>query len=105
MIAVHNNNHHDAQLPAHLSVPRGLEMDPRPTMAYYYTLDEIELPLPTVEDCPCVDDDKIDVFIGLVSLNPSKKQRLNKQTQKQKPVNKGKHRKTKSKSKSKPKQK
>lgn len=102
MIAVHNNNHHDAQLPAHLSVPRGLEMDPRPTMAYY-TLDEIERPLPTVEDCPCVDDDKIDVFIGLVSLNPSKKQRLNKQTQKQKPVNKGKHRKTKSKSK--PKQK
>ena len=99
MIAVHNNN---AQLPAHLSVPRGLEMDPRPTMAYY-TLEEIERPLPTVEDCPCVDDDKIDVFIGLVSLNPSKKQRLNKQTQKQKPVNKGKHRKTKSKSK--PKQK
>lgn len=97
MIAVHNNNH-DAQLPAHLSVPRGLEMDPRPTMAYY-TLDEIERPLPTVEDCPCVDDDKIDVFIGLVSLNPSKKQRLNKQTQKQKqkPSNKGKHRKTKSK--------
>ena len=92
MIAVHNNN---AQLPAHLSVPRGLEMDPRPTMAYY-TLDEIERPLPTVEDCPCVDDDKIDVFIGLVSLNPSKKQRLNKQTQKQKPLNKGKHRKTKS---------
>ena len=101
MIAVHNNN---AQLPAHLSVPRGLEMDPRPTMTYY-TLDEIERPLPTVEDCPCVDDDKIDVFIGLVSLNPSKKQRLNKQTQKQKPVNKGKHRKTKSKSKSKSKQK
>lgn len=92
MIAVHNNN---AQLPAHLSVPRGLEMDPRPTMTYY-TLDEIERPLPTVEDCPCVDDDKIDVFIGLVSLNPSKKQRLNKQTQKQKPLNKGKHRKTKS---------
>ena len=102
MIAVHNNNHHDAQLPAHLTVPRGLEMDPRPTMAYY-TLDEIERPLPTVEDCPGVDDDKIDVFIGLVSLNPSKKQRLNKQTQKQKPVNKGKHLKTKSKSKSKPK--
>lgn len=95
MIAVHNNN---AQLPAHLSVPRGLEMDPRPTMTYY-TLDEIERPLPTVEDCPCVDDDKIDVFIGLVSLNPSIKQRLNKQTQKQKPLNKGKHRKTKSKSK------
>lgn len=93
MIAVHNNN---AQLPAHLSVPRGLEMDPRPTMAYY-TLDEIERPLPTVEDCPCVDDDKIDVFIGLVSLNPSKKQRLNKQTQKQKSSNKGKHRRTKSK--------
>jgi len=103
MIAVHNNN---AQLPAHLSVPRGLEMDPRPTMTYY-TLDEIERPLPTVEDCPCVDDDKIDVFIGLVSLNPSKKQRLNKQTQKQKqkPVNKGKHRTTKSKSKPKPKRK
>lgn len=103
MIAVHNNN---AQLPAHLSVPRGLEMDPRPTMAYY-TLDEIERPLPTVEDCQCVDDDKIDVFIGLVSLNPSKKQRLNKQTQKQKPkpkpkpLKKGKHSKTKSKSKSK----
>ena len=101
MIAVHNNN---AQLPAHLSVPRGLEMDPRPTMAYY-TLDEIERPLPTVEDCPCVDDDKIDVFIGLVSLNPSKKQRLNKQTQKQKPSNKGKHRKTNSKPKPKPKRK
>ena len=98
MIAVHNNN---AQLPAHLSVPRGLEMDPRPTMAYY-TLEEIERPLPTVEDCPCVDDDKIDVFIGLVSLNPSKKQRLNKQTQKQKqkqkpkPLKKGKHSTTKS---------
>ena len=101
MIAVHNNN---AQLPAHLSVPRGLEMDPRPTMAYY-TLEEIERPLPTVEDCPCVDDDKIDVFIGLVSLNPSKKQRLNKQTQKQKPSNKGKHRKTNSKPKPKPKRK
>lgn len=94
MIAVHNNN---AQLPAHLSVPRGLEMDPRPTMTYY-TLEEIERPLPTVEDCPCVDDDKIDVFIGLVSLNSSKKQRLNKQTQKQKqkPLKKGKHSKTKS---------
>ena len=103
MIAVHNNN---AQLPAHLSVPRGLEMDPRPTMTYY-TLDEIERPLPTVEDCPCVDDDKIDVFIGLVSLNPSKKQRLNKQTQKQKqkPLKKGKHSTTKSKSKPKPKRK
>ena len=98
MIAVHNNN---AQLPAHLSVPRGLEMDPRPTMAYS-TLDEIERPLPTVEDCQCVDDDKIDVFIGLVSLNPSKKQRLNKQTQKQKPLKKKKHSKTKSNKKSKP---
>jgi hypothetical protein len=96
MIAVHNHNN-NAQLPAHLSVPRGLEMDPRPTMAYY-TLDEIERPLPTVEDCQCVDDDKIDVFIGLVSLNSSKKQRLNKQTQKQKqkPLKKGKHRTTKS---------
>jgi hypothetical protein len=68
MIAIQNNN--SARLPAHLTVPRGLQVDCRPTMDYY-TLDEIERPLPTVED-GYVDDDQVDMFIGLVSLNSKK---------------------------------
>ena len=80
MIAIQSNQ--NARLPPHLTVPRGLEMNCQPAMEYY-TLAEIERPLPTVED-HYLDDDQVDILIGLVSLGSTSKSAPKKRSMKNK---------------------
>lgn len=80
MIAIQSNQ--NARLPPHLTVPRGLEMNCQPAMEYY-TLAEIERPLPTVED-HYLDDDQVDILIGLVSLGSTAKSAPKKRSMKNK---------------------
>jgi len=80
MIAIQSNQ--NARLPPHLTVPRGLEMNCQPAIEYY-TLAEIERPLPTVED-HYLDDDQVDILIGLVSLGSTSKSAPKKRSMKKK---------------------